>query len=283
METDSARALDRSSCLYHYTSAEGLDGILSQRLLRATDTAFLNDWQEIIYAAKPLITRMSSLAESLSASAEDNRATIVASARDAIKRFVHLDEDMPEPNPGQYIDGATYVACMSEEHDQLGQWRAYGQSGYSIGFRKEGLEQVSAELRQVSYGDSAINEFCNTVVDYFQRRPPTGHPGTHGYFDALNFCVPLLAALKHDAFKQEVEWRLTVSNYGRTAPPVKVRTSPRLIPYVELRFQRSCIAEIVIGPGGDSHSVRAVRAALRANNYNANEVLISQSDAPFRG
>ena len=95
--------------------------------------------------------------------------------------------------------------------------------------------------------------------------------------------MPRLAAVKHDAFQQEIEWRLIVSNYGGSAPPVKVRTSPRLISYIELRFEPSCIAEIVIGPGGDSHSERAVRAALRANNYDPSGVQISQSKAPFRG
>ena len=85
----------------------------------------------------------------------------------------------------------------------------------------------------------------------------------------MNFCMPRLATAKHDAFKQEEEWRLILSKYGVGTPAqVKVRTSPQLTPYVELGFDQSCIAEIVIGPGGDSHSERAVRAALRANNYN---------------
>jgi len=54
MHTDGA-ALDRNTCLHHYTSAVGLEGILRSRSLWATDTDFLNDWQEIHYAAKPLI------------------------------------------------------------------------------------------------------------------------------------------------------------------------------------------------------------------------------------
>ena len=79
------------------------------------------------------------------------------STRDAIKRFTHLDKDMSAPNPGQYLDGATYVACLTENHDQLGQWRGYGQEGYAIGFRKDGLEAMPGELRQVLYGDSGVD------------------------------------------------------------------------------------------------------------------------------
>jgi len=49
---------DRSSLLYHYTSAQGLEGIVRTQSLWATDTAFLNDTTEIRYAAEPLIKRM---------------------------------------------------------------------------------------------------------------------------------------------------------------------------------------------------------------------------------
>jgi hypothetical protein len=95
--------------------------------------------------------------------------------------------------------------------------------------------------------------------------------------------MPRFASVKHAAFAQEAEWRLIVSKDGHQGLPVSVRTTPRLIPYVELPFEDSWVAEIVIGPGGDSHSVRAVRAALRAHNYDINEVQISHSEAPFRG
>jgi hypothetical protein len=214
---------------------------------------------------------------------QKNRSTILGSTRTAIKRFTHLDDDMLTPHQGQYIDHATYVVCLTEKHDQLGQWRGYGQGGYAIGFRKDGLEAMPGQLRKVLYGDTGVEATCGEIIEYCRTRPPTGHPGTHGYFDALNFCMPRLAVVKHDAFEEENEWRLIASNYRGSAPPVKVRTSPRLIPYIELRFQPSCIAKIVIGPGGDAHSERAVRAALRASNYDPNGVQITQSRAPFRG
>jgi Protein of unknown function (DUF2971) len=289
--------LDRRSCLYHYTSATGLDSILSQRLLRATDTSFLNDMQEIIYAAKPLIPQMEALLVTFIQYDADNdplqkvRSGRLGSTLSAIKRFTRLDADMRAPNPGQYLDGATYVACLSEDHDQLGQWRGYGQSGYSIGFQKDGLKQIPGqlhnvrygELRQVDYGDDAVNAVCDEIVEHCRTRPPARHPGTHGYFDALNFCMPRLASVKHAAFQQEAEWRLIVSKDSDQGLPARVRTMPRLIPYVELPFEDSWVAEIVIGPGGDSHSVRAVRAALRAHNYDTNKVQITHSEAPFRG
>lgn len=284
-----ASNLDRNSCLYHYTSATGLESILRQRLLRATDTGFLNDVQEIVYTAKPLLQQISELMEEVSRydaehdSLQRTRTRTLESSRDAIKRFTHLDDDMQTPHQGQYIDHATYVVCLTEKHDQLSQWRGYGQGGYAIGFRKDGLKDIVGQLRQVLYGDDGVHAICDEIIEFLRTRPPSGHPGTHGYFDALNFCMPRLASVKHDAFDEEVEWRLIASNYGGTAPPVKVRTSPRLSPYIELSFQSSCVAEIVIGPGGDRDSERAVRAALAAANFDPNAVQITQSRAPFRG
>ena len=67
-----APALDRRSCLYHYTSATGLESGLRQRFLRATDTGFLNDLKEIIYAAEPLIPRMNNLLEIVAAHDADH-------------------------------------------------------------------------------------------------------------------------------------------------------------------------------------------------------------------
>jgi hypothetical protein len=169
-----APALDRRSCLYHYTSATGLDGILGQRMFRATDTDFLNDWKEIIYVAQPLIPRMGDLVDAAIEydakhdPLQKTRTRMAESAQDAIKRFTHLDEDMPAPHPGQYVDGATYVACSSKDHDQLGQWRAYGQGGYSIGFTKTGLEAVSADLRKIVYGDTGVVQTCDEILEYLR-------------------------------------------------------------------------------------------------------------------
>lgn len=85
-------------------------------------------------------------------------------------------------------------------------------------------------------------------------------------------------------FAQENEWRLVVPRYDLTYSGISVRAmGVRLVPYVECPFEDSAIAEIVIGPGGDLHSERAVLALLAANGYDPDEIQISHSSAPFRG
>lgn len=281
--------VDRSSNLYHYTSGQGLDGILSSRSIWATDAAFLNDWREITYAAEPLIDRLESYVAGLPSpdppegrpdSVEENRSIIANSALGAIKRFIRVP---PSEHRFHYIDGATYVACLTEDYDQLGQWRGYGKSGYAIGFDRESLGAAAPILGPVRYGRDAVETLCAEIIAYFENRRPTGHPGTGGFFDAVNFCMPRLAFVKHAAFAQEREWRLVHSRYNQPLEDVQVRTSPTLIPYVQCPFDDLAVREIVIGPGGDLHSERAVRALLQARGYRPNEIAITQSRAPFRG
>jgi hypothetical protein len=279
--------LDRRSWLYHYTSAVGLEGILRARSLWATDAAFLNDWQEIHYGAEPLIEIMKTyLADNPPAPpiAKTNdqgvRSMIVKSALDALEKLVSADRGF---HPA-YIDSATYVACLSESHDDLGQWRGYGQQGYAIGFSKEDLRDAAPLLGQVEYGDHAVLDLCDRVIHHFETRPLGAHPGTYGYFEALNRIMPQLALVKHGAFEGEREWRLVVSPRPDHPPAVRARvTSSGLTPYVELPFDLSCVVEVVIGPGGNLHSERAVRMLLRAHGYDPETVNVTQSRAPYRG
>jgi hypothetical protein len=53
---------------------------------------------------------------------------IMESALSALRKFVSSDREF---HPG-YIDSATYVACLSEEQDDLGQWRGYGKQATQL-------------------------------------------------------------------------------------------------------------------------------------------------------
>jgi len=208
------------------------------------------------------------------------RAMIVRSALDALEKFVAADRGF---HPA-YIDSATYVACLSESHDDLGQWRGYGQHGYAIGFAKDGLRDRAPLLGQVEYGEAAVNGLCDRIMSRFETRQLGAHPGTYGYFEAVSDVMPQLALVKDDAFKQEREWRLVVSPQPVDPPQVKTRVkSSALTPYIEIPFDKSCVVEVVIGPGGDFHAERAVRMLLRENGYDPDVVRITQSRVPYRG
>lgn len=95
--------------------------------------------------------------------------------------------------------------------------------------------------------------------------------------------MPQLAFAKHDAFESEREWRLVLSPRTDVHQTVETRVTPkRIVPYVKVVFDKACIVEIVIAPGGDFHSERAVRMLLQSKGYNPDQVTITQSMAPYR-
>jgi hypothetical protein len=211
-------------------------------------------------------------------------------ALDALTNFVEAEE---LDNPSYARDSAAYVACFSEKPDQLSQWRAYGGRGYSIGFTKAGLNSMTSEgeipphatvgdISQVGYGQPAIDQLWQDVVTHFTNRHVGNHPGTAGWSDTVYFLMPRLARIKHEAFKEEREWRSIVSRYNTPVKNVYFRYGVRLIPYVELQFDRSSVSEVYIGPGGDFHAKRALRAFLRVSGYDLDQIRIEHSSAPLR-
>jgi len=163
-------------------------------------------------------------------------------------------EDAPPPLPRYVKDGATYVSCFSEQPDQLSQWRAYGGRGYAVGFTRAGLGNLeidgedapfkpAGQVVQEGYGEPAIDDLCQRVANYFARPDFLSLPRPSGLLDAVSFVLPALARLKHEAFKDELEWRVTVSRYARgPAKKLYFREGVRLVPYLKLRFDPSAVA-----------------------------------------
>jgi hypothetical protein len=217
----------------------------------------------------------------------------MGSVLDALVKFNNPDEHAAS---SPYVsDGATYVSCFTERPDQLSQWRGYGGRGYSIGFSRDGLNNLSiqgeegrlaevGDISAVGYGPSAVQAFCAEVTAHLGSRSTSAQPGTRGFFEAVNYVMPLLARIKDEAFEEEREWRLTVSRYNQQpANYVHFRDDNRLVPYVKLRFDPASIAWVYIGPGADFRDQRALRAFLHKNGYDLDRVWVEPSRAPYRG
>jgi hypothetical protein len=96
-----------SKNLCHYTSQEGLIGILNRKFMYATDATYLNDSQEIVYAVN-LAKRYFK---------EQWLSSHDRSARDMLN-VLEQTETIVGNLP-------VYVASFSEEPDLLSQWRGY--------------------------------------------------------------------------------------------------------------------------------------------------------------
>src|SRR5712692_6378210 len=135
--------------LYHYTTADGLMGILRDRSMFGTHYRFLNDSLEIIWG-KQLVARH----------IDEYIERVEDPARVALRQFQGAPIE-------QHWD--IYVACFCAEGNLLSQWRAYGKSGgYALAFRRLdlGLCQLPGRcLRKVIYDNSEQDAWVKLALD----------------------------------------------------------------------------------------------------------------------
>jgi hypothetical protein len=247
--------------LFHYTSAEGLKGIIESNELWATSAYYLNDSAEMFYGYNVL---KEVLDQWLSENSRSEDSITLALARQLRTSF----EDLFEKRLLKPI----YLTCFCEEDNLLSQWRAYGQSGgYSIGFKvlpKIGVfgERLTPEPNiytcrwtKVEYERTKQAEICRSILDpiFASLDEPTtaqamraviDHP-FFGYQKLLTSTMDVLldeiVRFKNEAFKVEKEWRAVVrqreflkqgtDDGGKTPLPVHFRTARGiLVPYVKL-------------------------------------------------
>lgn len=263
-ERDNAalKGMPPSGLLYHYTTAEGLKGIIENNELWATSAYFLNDPTEITYGYNRLREVLDKwLANARVAGERDSlRFILVTALRETFGKDL-LEKKLP-----------IYLACFCEEDNLLSQWRAYGQSGgYSVGFRVPTVKTVSLgqgfrpepntytstwakveynKIEQVRRCDAALGRILDALD------PGTGeairkiseHP-FYGYAALLTATQEVLleeiVRFKNEAFNVEKEWRIIVrrreflkqaiDDGGKEPMKVYFRTSNGMVvPYVKL-------------------------------------------------
>jgi hypothetical protein len=280
-------------CLFHYTSAIGLHGILSSNRLWATNISYLNDASELTYAC-----------ELVKQSLESHQSRYNS---EAIMEFLRRSALTFNVFEGPFD---VYVTCFCEEGDLLSQWRAYGASGggYAIGleskmvgFRTPLASKKDFFLRKVVYDtaiqrqlvDDVINGVCSILKDTVDR---------HGEKQAYNVIsksykllsmqiAEFLFCFKSPTFVEEKEWRAVyISAVQDDLARIQFRVvAGGIVPYVELDLSPSVgptagkipIEKIVHGP--TLHPVltkKALQLILRKIGYAFVE--IAGSDIPLR-
>ena len=221
----------RPRILYHYTSLEGLAGILRLHRLRATDVAYMNDSLEL------------QLASSLIAASLDEAARDASPIQQELLRRSRLDAKPTD------LSRSFYVTCFCDDGDLLSQWRAYGANGggYALGFSAYEIAWPGpCGLRRVIY-DPAVQQ--RLVRGTIQRAcgafAAIAARATRAELDA-SLTFPAFASLlanhlhefevtfKHDTFAAEKEWRfIIVAALDGIVPHVQFRTDRALpIPYL---------------------------------------------------
>lgn len=283
--------------VYHYTDINGLEGILSQRTLWATDVAYMNDASEYEYT-KGLVEEVLTT---------PGRRLAMA---DLIGRTANE------------LGASVYASCFCETGDLLSQWRAYsGQgTGYAIEFNLKQLIEALGHIEPriqawVTVGKVEYDEMRQRGIlkHIAERHLASTEPTQAEFHRAATTPVPqtqqkekeqrvsklmmeltsrsrvtmwaMLAIrpfLKSPAFSEEREWRIATMC---PAQGESFRKSSGLFaPYRELPLGNADnlpITRVIIGPS--RHPTQA-RASLERflQNHNLNQIQVDASPIPLR-
>lgn len=166
--------------LYHYSTADGLKGIIEKNELWASSAYFLNDSTEITYGC-------GLVAEVLGNWILKNPRPETSLALDFAQKLRQwFGEELLKGNVIEPI----YLACFCEDDNLLSQWRTYGQSGgYSLGFAvpapdlatgqgfKPEPNIYTSKWVKVEYDRSEQVKRCSALID---RRIEIGTPRERG-------------------------------------------------------------------------------------------------------
>jgi hypothetical protein len=296
--------------LYHYTDEVGLRGIISPSWdidhsaleraaqLWASDVRYMRDSQELLFGAAPLVER-------LRAVAADSSAT--PKLADTFGRLadVFSDKDVLR------WDLRCFAACLCESPDLVSQWQNYaGTGGYAIGFSWDAVAEhsdalypeskggsnigeFSAGLWRMAYGTPAADALADGLVAALRRAYES--PQDDGWIPYLlrsslergellmsaSLVLSNLAAVKHDDFQHEREWRLIAVMEPQFPSKVRGRDGNDL-PYLDIavnvnlngRDDPATIARLVVGPGPDQPSrIAATRELLEERGHDPSVVV----------
>jgi len=231
---------------FHYTNANGLQGILADSAFWGTDANYLNDFKEIQlgvnYARHWL---------------DKNRDDITNKYGKGITNKLDLNMN---PNHGSQSGQRMFVCSFSTEKDSLSQWRAYGLGGgYAIGIHQTHMKKKARELgltlQECVYDHDELN---NPVASYLDELLNSNHfADLNG--ERLNVtCIGIMRnsiILKGKAFEQEKEWRLfpnyDFSSKHRGTQIFRIRNGV-FVPYMNFSLFPNTEDEKYIQDGKDS-------------------------------
>ena len=284
--------------LWHYTTPEGLIGIIESNCLWATDVFYLNDSAEFMHGiniARDIIKQKIS--------------SLVGDQKERLERF---DTDLSFVGPDH--KRPVYVCSLSKAENEISQWRAYCQGGgFSIGFPHQGLVDAihsqHFELKECVYDTSKQQEIIKNLIDsqvtpYIQNPEQLSNiPCTPDMVSSIvcggssKFLWELYSTcstLKHPSFKREEEWRLVFDHghafekgeNGKNRIWKEFRTKSGLvIPYTCIKLPESedfwRKVRIIIGPTKYEKELKnSVHTLFR--KYHATSIGITLSEIPFR-
>lgn len=229
--------------LYHYTDAQAVHSVLSNRKLWLTDLRFMNDSTELRHGLKWFKEGLSGQPYGLFY--DSNFAgSAISYLADAFDRYE--DADLQET--------PIFSTSFSEVDDLLSQWRAYG--GYSIAFDRDCLEENGLRLSSCVYDDvekahRASSDLSDAVACISNEMATSSGCIGVSSIDAMTALIDRAATFKDSGFSEEREVRLTA--YSHESEVRFRHRSGVLVPFIELELPAEAIVGVRVGPIRDQN------------------------------
>ena len=269
---------DLPEIIYHYTTQDGLLGILKESALWVTKIHYLNDASELIeplHVADTVLTKLKQQLDIEDVKDKQTKREIYLSMLDDIRDWERIN---------------ICVASFCADGDFLSQWRGYGVPGssYSIGFDREKLTETIQshpfDLHRCQYfNPEAYRQRIEQFIIGFINEVTEKHSVP---IDFISEFVKMAATIKFECFEEEFEWRIVSRRPLRFSDDrFNFRAGKyMLIPYYSLPLNLSSIVEIIVGPCHHPDLARDAVYGL-ANKYELKKVLpgnVKLSSIPYR-
>lgn len=285
-------------CIYHYTSPQGLNGILSNHTLRFTDRNYLNDYSEGRYVMQLCLKSRF-------------ERHLPKEHRKYFKEYCQLLFDNPSKKK-RHI----YQCSFSTQKDNLSLWNYYTKSdgikGYNVGFNSISLSDllVTRDLTEkrrikvfhgkVVYSISNQKKIVKNIINDFKgiiEDNKTDQPFCKLAIEVLIEKILFVGSFfKNPHFKNESEYRLLLHLTSYWDPEEKcnkflvikkgAKTYDKnglLVPFVDIEFPRDALQSIFISPTLVFDETESnLTNALRIHSYNPDKISINKSEIPVR-
>lgn len=281
--------------LYHYTSQQGLLGILESKKLWMTNILYLNDSTEFVYTLELVKLELKKLRDKFK-NLRRRRALIPDDEPMTITEQIYYACDGFDEICSFNVKTAgynTYVFSLSQKLDDLNQWRGYcPDGGYSIEFDSNKLlaiinsyENVEVlKLLKCIYDKISIEKEIKSLLNSIQTSLKYDDPhyediGGDIYLKAID----ISPSIKHKSFKSEQEYRIV---YQCNECKKKYRKGKSMvIPYIELSLldlkEELPISKIIVGPTPHPElSKYSIESLLESKGYKY--INVESSKIPYR-
>lgn len=257
--------------LYHYTSGEGLHGILRSSALWGSNFAFMNDRSEFQYAIRVARARLT-------------EASRLKPDPGWLRSFDVAQKLLDAPK------NDAYLTCFCEDADLLSQWRGYGSqdSRYCIEFLADQLIPQAGVWppQAVLYDRNAQNRLLDRLIELHMELVGSLDRGSDHDLARVGaniaiVALPTLARFKDLAFNEEREWRcVSIHTLPYSDDEIEFTISSGMMrPYRVLMksADKLPITRVIAGASrSDTQAVKSARLMLNKFGYRNVKVVTSR-------